>query len=51
MTYLFLGYGVVWLAIAAYVATLHRRVAALRRDLEALGESPPRGGNSTGGAH
>ncbi|MBE3591187.1 MAG: CcmD family protein [Firmicutes bacterium] len=36
MTYLFLGYTVIWTAIFLYILSLHRRLEAVRRELKAL---------------
>jgi CcmD family protein len=36
VTWLFLGYSVVWAAIFLYVHALHRRQRALEQDLEAV---------------
>ncbi|MBX5475550.1 MAG: CcmD family protein [Clostridia bacterium] len=38
MIYLFLGYTVIWTAIFLYILSLHRRLDAVRREVQAFAE-------------
>lgn len=39
MTYLFAAYGIIWLALFAYVFIVDRKCARLGEEIEALGKS------------
>jgi CcmD family protein len=44
--FLALGYGIVWVILGAYLFTLGRRHAQLRREVERLERDQPHGGGT-----